>query len=130
MNAKGHAASSEPTPPIWRRLAVVLILAAPFLFASGGFLLLPPSASQHLASWLQPLSSVLIGFVAVTVWQCAVFFGWFLVLCFYLYGVDISFRRTSLFLAVATVFVALLCATFLLHQQQRIAIATADAYFD
>ncbi len=130
MNAKEHTIQGSQTLSAGCRISIVLVLASPFLFLCGGFILFPSAAVQHLGPLLQPLTSVFIGIVSATVWQFSVLFGWFVLLCLYLYCVDLSFQRRSLAIALSTVLVAVSFAGLLLYQQQRIAIATADAYFD
>ena len=129
MNAN-DSAERNARPSLQRRIAIILIVAAPYLFASGGFLLLPDAAARKVMSWVEPLGSVLHGFIFETGWQCAVVFGWIVLACLYLYVANVSWRRASVLLAIAAVVLAVLCAALLLNQQQHIAVAIQKARID
>ncbi len=110
----------------WQRLAIVLIAAAPLILAAGSFLFLPETDTQQMPSWSDLLFSAFMGVFYAMEWQCAVLFGWFGLICLYVYFADVSFRRCSVSLAIATAIVGIVCMACLLRQQQHIATVLSE----
>lgn len=128
MSMNEPASNQSRSPNIWQRIGIFLILSLPLIFVCGGFLLLPAPAAQRVYTAFETSGSIFRGLAAETFWQGVVLFGWFVLVCFYVASFDFSLQRSSISAAFAAVFLIVALTSILLHQQHRIAIATADSY--